>query len=302
VKRQFLANGIAFALLGFFVITPYSIFDFGTFSKGMAGQFLHYAIIGHGAEDIPGFIPKFRHDFNFLSASMRFADWGIWILWLSLPIELLRHAMKRPRSPLPLLLLYPTLYLLFMGKMRVAFDRNLLLVFPFIAIVLAYWTASVLNRLPPVLRDASGLALFLYLFGGPIHNAYAQFPGVTRYDADTRTILMTQVKSAFAPQAGPGNLWIVKESMIHPEETKGYEDRFLYIGAQEAVARLKKGERPALVITTDLESYPAEVLAANRALLGYESVMRKPGSSAVSPKVYVANPTVYALRVIRSKS
>src|SRR5258706_410951 len=179
---RFLVRSVLFALVGFFIVTPFAIFDFAPFVADLTGQFKVYATTGHDARDIPIFSKKFAHDFQFLSQAIRYGKSGLFLLWLSILIELAIGVLQaKRRSPLLILILFPALYLLLMAKMKVNFERNLLLVIPFMTLTLGYWTGVLQKRISGNHKwvfHLSGFALGLYLFGANCHSALVNFEGL----------------------------------------------------------------------------------------------------------------------------
>src|SRR5262249_14860962 len=147
--QSVMLKGVLFSLLGFFVATPYSVFDFLFFVNGLASQFSHYAREGHpGMPAITSFVKQFTYDFNFLQDQFGYGGIGSWILIFSLPVGLIWDKVRKKKwSYFALVMFYPVLYEIFMGKMIIPFERNLLLIIPFISLAVGYWLAEVQDLL-----------------------------------------------------------------------------------------------------------------------------------------------------------
>jgi len=208
------------------------------------------------------------------------------------------------------LLLYPISYLLFMAGMKATFDRNLLVVIPFIAIAVGYWAGTFFQvfdrrRTPRAkpghswLMHVLGLSVFVLIFAQPFRQTIAAGVQIPRYGQDTRTQLMRSVRETLAHEGSPNAVWIIRESLIHPEETKGFERRFLFVGAEEAWQRWQRGDRPGLLITAELEGYPPAAMGANLRLMRSGKIVQSLGGGPVKTSVYVGNPHVVALRPSR---
>jgi hypothetical protein len=305
--QSVMLKSVLFSLLGFFVATPYAVFDFFVFVNGLTSVFQYYAVIGQDVYAIRSFPEKFAYDFNFLKGQFGYGGIGPWIMIFSLPVGLIWDKVRGKKcSYFALIMFYPVLYEIFMGKMIVSFERNLLLIVPFISLAVGYWLAEVQDLLlspidsrlfncRAVSKNVAGLVLIFVLFKADVEWAWSSFHGFKLHGEDTRTLVMNEVKKELLETNG--FVWIVKESMIHPEEVHGVASKFLFLGAEEALQKLQTDEtKPYLIVTSELDDYAPSIIEANKKLIEFSEVMKSQGEGQVGLKHFAVNPRVYVLR------
>ncbi len=151
---------VAAAVLAFAVTTP-GLLDLPAFLDGMAFEVHHYAR-GHGAATIEAGLPHLREQ-----AATIAADLGPIALLLAAVGAVL--AIRRDRRQGVLLLVFPAVLLLYLSRQRVHFERNVLSILPFVAVLAGAGLAAVfdLARRARPLRGrpavAGGVALLLGL-------------------------------------------------------------------------------------------------------------------------------------------
>lgn len=113
--------------LGFFIASPFILFDFRTFLADFTYEITHYADIGHGGHAVePGLPNILLQQKNFLNN----LGWvGVSLLVLGLVIW-----FRTDRAWL--LLIFPIVYFLALTRLVVDFQRNYVAIYPFIAVAI----------------------------------------------------------------------------------------------------------------------------------------------------------------------
>ncbi|MFG0320568.1 MAG: hypothetical protein ACF8XB_25070, partial [Planctomycetota bacterium JB042] len=159
------ARGAAFAaaaILAFAVTTP-GLLDLPAFLDGMAFEVHHYAR-GHGAATIEAGLPHLREQIGTVAG-----DLGP--IALVLAAAGAGAAIRRDRRRGVVLLVFPAVLLLYLSRQRVHFERNVLSILPFVAVLAGAGLAAIadLARRARPLRGrpaaAGGVALLVGLAG-----------------------------------------------------------------------------------------------------------------------------------------
>ena len=119
-----LLRGILWCVLGFFIASPYSFFELTRFLDGMAHEIAHYrrGHIGHQGE------------YNRLFYLIFLGSRGFGPVLAALGLYGAYSMVRRFRREYLLVLVFPVLYILFLGGYKVRFVRNLMPVLPYLAI------------------------------------------------------------------------------------------------------------------------------------------------------------------------
>lgn len=139
----FIALPVVPALV-FLGLDPYALLDFGDFLRQTGYEVQHYRVLGHETAEIyPGLphlafqIPQILHTLT---------------PWLFYP-ALLGGLLALARFPAgPLLLVFPIVYTGYMCQQRASFHRNLICVYPFLAVFLGHFVSVTGCRLARVAR------------------------------------------------------------------------------------------------------------------------------------------------------
>lgn len=293
-------DGVLISLVGFLLVTPYALFDFYSFKSSIATMFQFYSThTNEGAAPVT-LASRFSNDWRFLEQAI---PWGSWALGLVAFLATLgmswEYKRKNRRSPAPLLFLFPTLYFLFMIRMKVGWDRNLLVIIPFMALALSVvvgLTLEALGKRRAFLTPLGGSLLFLFLFQAPLRATFSHFKGFPMKGNESRTRVMAWVRDTYASQAAAGSLWIMQETKIHREDLGPDQDKFRYLSIREAWTKRKAGEKPLLLITTDLNEFPEDVMTTNQKLISTGRVVKTEGVQPVEAKRYEDEPKVYVVQ------
>ncbi len=119
-----LLRGIAWCAIGFFIASPYSLFELPRFLDGMAHEIAHYrrGHIGHQGDYNRLFYIIFLSSRGFGPVLAALGLYGAWTM------------LRRFRRENLLVLVFPALYILFLGGYKVRFVRNLMPVLPYLSI------------------------------------------------------------------------------------------------------------------------------------------------------------------------
>jgi hypothetical protein len=142
--------------LAYLATTPGTLLEPGWFATQVGGEIRHYRT-GHWGNTIsPGPI-HFARMGRFLGTRLFSADPPVAACWGLLAIVGAVFAIRRePRRVSIALLLFPSIYLLYMGLQRVMIVRNLLVVAPFIALLAARGGSELLRILPGRISRLAG--------------------------------------------------------------------------------------------------------------------------------------------------
>jgi hypothetical protein len=127
-----LARALAFVPVGFLIACPHALLDLPRFLDGVAEEMAHYrrAHVGHEGE----------HNLLFYFLFLAGRGFGPVLCGLGLfgLVELVRKLERRHL----LLLVFPALYLIFLGSFKVRFVRNLMPVLPYLALLIGHGAVS----------------------------------------------------------------------------------------------------------------------------------------------------------------
>ena len=120
-----LVRGLLFVAVGFLIACPYALFDLPTFLSGVAAEIAHYkrGHVGHDGE--------FNRSFYLVFLASR----GFGPVWFAAGVYALVTMVRKWERRYLLLLVFPLLYLTFLGAYKVRFVRNLMPVLPYFALL-----------------------------------------------------------------------------------------------------------------------------------------------------------------------
>ncbi|MDO8673850.1 MAG: glycosyltransferase family 39 protein [Dehalococcoidia bacterium] len=131
-----LVAAIAFFAVGFFLGTPYALLDLPNFLKGFAAEIAHYSL-GHetyeGSNNLVWYFQTVLISWDSVALVFGLAGAIICVL--------------RRRGPHYLLIAFPLVYIWWMGRFVVHFERNLVPLTPFVALLAAVFIDLPLRRL-----------------------------------------------------------------------------------------------------------------------------------------------------------
>lgn len=154
-------RGLVWIAGGFLIACPYSLLDLPNFLEGVANEIAHYKTghVGHQGE------------YNRLFYLLFLASRGFGPLLTALGIYGLVEMIRNFRRTYLLLLVFPALYMVFVGGYKVRFVRNLMPVLPYFALWIGFGAVQALRqiratwpffrRTPAWLLAALGLLLAL---------------------------------------------------------------------------------------------------------------------------------------------
>jgi hypothetical protein len=172
--------------LAFFVGTPYALFDFSTFYEDVRYEILHYSVEGHGGADIEPGLPHMFHQLKLIGENFG---------WAFMPFAVLGLIKLVGRAPGLLILGYQMIYFLSVTQTKVSFHRNVLILYPFIAILFGIGLLLVYEFLAQRgrLRKLLGI-LLIFLVGGYLafssaRAAYRSWKVWSRPETRTRAVM-----------------------------------------------------------------------------------------------------------------
>lgn len=143
--------------LAFFVGTPYALFDFPTFYEDVRYEILHYSVEGHGGANIEPGLPHMLHQIRLIGENFG---------WIFMAFAALGLIKLVGRTPGLLILGYQTIYFLSVTQTKVSFHRNVLILYPFVAILFGLGLLLVYTFLAQGGRLRKYLAVGLILLVG----------------------------------------------------------------------------------------------------------------------------------------
>lgn len=265
--------------VGFFLGTPYALLDLRTFLDHVGYEVRHYLVAGHGEFSV---VPGLPHLLGDLREIARETDF--WVMAPALVGGLL--ALRRWSGWLVFLL--PALALVLTARTSVSFHRNLMVVYPFLAVAFGLGTAWLMDRLGervgslrPSWRRPAVLAvwgLVLLLLGGralaTLHSGWR-----TWTTPETRSRAVTQV-NRLAADGEIARLAVARELELHRLDLERLETPFREVPLRELACRPRKGERVLVPtgVSTLLDDQVARVDSLERLLArGGEVLGRIPG-------------------------
>jgi 4-amino-4-deoxy-L-arabinose transferase-like glycosyltransferase len=170
-KNHILYLGLAILFFGFFIGTPFSVFDLSHFLSDLAKVTRHYRVYGHfGAEGRSNIVYYFK---------TFYVDLGL-ALSLLLPVGIFYLLKERKFKEILMILIFPIAYLLFMMKLKAQFPRNIIPIIPYMSILTALgfkYVWDLINKLK--YKKILTALLFIFAFYYPllkslsIHYAFA---------------------------------------------------------------------------------------------------------------------------------
>ena len=232
--------------LSFLAVTPYSVIDLPRFLNGLSGERMHYAWVVHPGDSGPPGIDTLLFYVDALSR-----DFGGLGLVLGL-IGLVSIAASDWRRAL-VFVSFPAALAVLLSKQSVEFQRNILPVFPLVAVMIAagiYSLHGLAMRAPwirrvrtPAYRKAIGGAVFLGVIAGGLHAPIREFSRQLHVAGDSRVNAVAWIQE----HAAADTTLIVPEELqfdSRPLTAAGYPvqvAKFKELGAPEDVDSLVEG-------------------------------------------------------------
>ena len=205
-------GGLLTTLGVFFVCNPFAILDLPLFIDHVGQQVSHYAFSGHGPRTIEPGLPHILLSFRQFASSLT---------WPGFVLAALGVAWGSTNRRRIVLFSFPALYFLLQTQMVVAFHRNLLSVYPFLALGLGFsvqhiltWSAARWPKCKPVLITAI-VVLFARVCVIETRRAYQ----VATTD-ETRSVAGRRIVQ-FARERGWKRIGISELLRIHPLDLVG---------------------------------------------------------------------------------
>ena len=232
--------------LSFLAVTPYSVIDLPRFLNGLSGERMHYAWVVHPGDSGPPGIDTLLFYVDALSR-----DFGGLGLVLGL-IGLVSIAASDWRRAL-VFVSFPAALAVLLSKQSVEFQRNMLPVFPLVAVMISagiYSLHGLAMRAPwirrvrtPAYRKAIGGAVFLGVIAGGLHAPIREFSRQLHVAGDSRVNAVAWIQE----HAAADTTLIVPEELqfdSRPLTAAGYPvqvAKFKELGAPEDVDSLVEG-------------------------------------------------------------
>jgi len=162
INKKLLFAGLV-ALCIFFITTPYSLIDFESFTTDLQFEVNHYRTghSGHDDESVSYFFYFSALIEQFGVIQLLLTGIGIYLM--------LRKDMRRAIF----LLVFPVAFFLFIGSYKVRFDRNVVVLIPFLSLFAGYAIWGIINILQNSKTSASKLfrTMAFLLFGVTVISA-----------------------------------------------------------------------------------------------------------------------------------
>ena len=198
--------------LTFFIGTPYALFDFPTFYEHVSYEILHYSVEGHGGADIEPGLPHMLHQLKLIGENFG---------WAFIPFAVLGLVKLVGSTPGLLVLGYQAIYFFSVTQTKISFHRNVLILYPFIAILFGLGLLLVYEILVQrdKVRKYLGIVLLLvvggYLALSSAKAAYRSWKVWSRPETRTRAVMRINELTESSPDALVG---VALELRIHPRD------------------------------------------------------------------------------------
>lgn len=222
-QKSFVGHWLALCLLPpvfFLVSTPYALLDMPEFLSQAGFEVYHYSVRGHGAVSVEG-------GWGHLMLQLERIAENFGLLPSLLAVAGVVLALRRGAAGWTLLV-FPFVYFLFMAMTRVAFHRNLLVIYPMLTLTAAIAIDAVVRRLrswdgkyrPWCQRGAVLVALVtalhVFLVGvGSLNNGWEIFQG-----SENRSLAVDKLNEDWSNAERVG---IAAELRIHPVDLERLE-------------------------------------------------------------------------------
>lgn len=244
-------------LLTFLLATPFALFDLPTFLHHAGYEIRHYLVAGHDGFNVEPGLPHLRLDLGEMLdragvAALLLAAVGLCVSS--------RNKLGLLVFALPLLQIWLT------ARTRVAFHRNLLVVYPFVAVAFGVglsWILErgghLLGRAAPKWRQASIVAAWalIALVAGyeTLDTVSASWKLGRR--PDTRSAAVPLVNDLFETHAGRWDVVLIaSELRLHPSDRKRLEVPFEIRPTMELLCQSRSGA--LLMLGSDYRGYHPE--------------------------------------------
>lgn len=226
--RWWLWPSLALVPVVFLMGTPYALLDLPAFLQDAGFEVHHYMVRGHGAFSVEPGLPHLRFQ---LAEMTRNWGWGVCLLAIVGVLTVADRPLGAIAFTLPVLQLWMT------SRTTVSFHRNLVLVYPFLAVAFGLGAVWVVDRLVALARrerqrrvlQAAALAALLFV----AHRsavAVEQAWG-TGTMVETRSAAVSRLNRLSREEDVPVKVLISSELRVHPRDLRRlrlpYEERAL---------------------------------------------------------------------------
>ena len=237
--RWWLWPCLALVPIVFLLGTPYALLDLPAFLQDAGYEVRHYMVQGHGAFTVMPGLPHLKVQ---LAEILRNWGWGVCLVAAMGLLTILGRPLGAIAFALPLLQLWMT------SRTTVAFHRNVVVVYPFLAVAFGVGAAWLLNlliaRAPGQRpRRAVGAALVAAVVVFAAHRwlvAFEQAWGIGTM-VETRSAAVSRLNRLPRAGDGPAKVVIASELRVHPRDLRRlrlpHEERSL----QEIACRPEDG-------------------------------------------------------------
>lgn len=294
--RSWLWPCLALVPIVFLLGTPYALLDLPGFLEGAGYEVRHYMVRGHGAFTVEPGLPHLRVQ---VAEILRNWGWGVCLVAAVGVLTIIGKPLGAIAFSLPLLQLWMT------SRTTVAFHRNVVLVYPFLAVAFGVGAAWLFDRL---ISRADGerkrtavkavVALAMVAFG--VHRSavvHEQARGIATM-VETRSAAVSRLNRLARGGDGPARVVISSELHVHPRDLRRlripYEERPLL----EIACRPEEG---SVVVVPARVSAEGELQEQGRHLnllleTGGEILATVGRTRNLSLEEYTRNPTVQIRR------
>ncbi len=286
----------ASAAAGFFIFTPYAIFDLPAFLHSAGAEIYHYSVQGHSQpKTVFGGLPHLLH--QIVDVIVKIGPYGFLLAAFGL-VALLKKRLGW------ILLLLAAANLILLTRTVVSFPRNFIIVYPIIAVAVgcgAVQAARVAHELLGDLglrsRLARGAVVVVLAVASLLYLGTSLRTGrEIRSAVDTRTLAISTVNELFEKERlRTGAVGIARSLRIHPLDLQRIDLGILYRVRPESKLLANFADYDVLVIPSDTTPDAAPehepLLAGAYALEELaDHGVRRIGSRIVNPGILVAMP------------
>lgn len=233
-------GGFSITLGTFFVCVPYAFYDIPTFLDHVGFQVAHYSVVGHGPYTVEGGLPHMWRVMEFFASSLT---------WPGLVAALVGIVISCRSREQAVLYFFPVAYFLSQTQMEVAFHRNSMALYPYLALGLGFALQFLVTKteqrsavIKPALVSAAALLLAW------VHVVEIGAANEVEAKEETRTIAAREI-ARLAREKGWQRIGISKYLRIHPRDLAQIEAE-LEINSVPGLRAIEK-ELDAIVTPTE---------------------------------------------------
>lgn len=224
--RWWLWPSVALVPVVFLLGSPYALLDLPSFLEDAGYEVRHYLVRGHGESSVEPGLPHLGLQ---LAEILRHCGWGVCIVAALGLLTVLRRPLGVIAFSLPVLQLWMT------SRTTVGFHRNVVLVYPFLAVAFGLgatwlmdgWISRVEAGRRRALHTAVAAAVALFV----VHRSAAAFEQSWRAGTtvETRSAAVSRLNRLLHEGEGPARVLISSELRVHPHDLRRlrlpYEER-----------------------------------------------------------------------------